>query len=415
MHNLDWALFSVPLLLAFFTPWLCRLRRIKVGALSSLFLLLLFVLLLLSRSTLPLAFQVKWFPSLNLRFALLLDPLSYFFSALILGIGSFVFYYADGYFEESPERGRFFSLLSLFTGSMLGLVLADNFFLLFIFWELTSLSSYLLIGFEHAHPAPRQAALQALLVTALGGLALLTALLLIQQATGALSFSTLLAHPAGLTRSPLFPAILFLFLLGVATKSAQFPFHFWLPNAMEAPTPASAYLHAATMVNAGVYLLARVLPLFAQSPLWCALFLPLGSATLLVGGVLSLFQNEIKRLLAYATVAALGAMVSLLGLGTPLALRACLVYLLAHALYKGALFFFAGAFQRIGSRKVSDLRGLAKRAPLLSTAALLAGASLAGIPPWLGFFGKELLYEASLEKPLFLSIFSSATSSSRLL
>jgi multicomponent Na+:H+ antiporter subunit A len=280
-------------------------------------------------------------------------------------------------------------------GSMLGLVLADNVVALFVFWELTSLSSYLLIGFDHQREAARAGALQALLVTGAGGLALLVGFLLLGQVTGSLELSKLLASGEVLRAHSLYEPILVLVLLGAFTKSAQFPFHFWLPNAMEAPTPVSAYLHSATMVKAGIYLLARLSPVLSGTSAWLYTVTVVGAVTMLIGCWLALQQTDLKRILAYLTVSALGVLVLLLGLGTPEASKAAMTFLLAHALYKGALFLVAGAVDHeAGSRDVNQLGGLGRAMPLTATAAILAAWSMAGLIPAFGFIGKEVVYEA---------------------
>ncbi len=281
--------------------------------------------------------------------------------------------------------------------SMLGLVLADHFVTLFVMWELTSLTSYLLIGFNHREFRSRRAALQALLVTAGGGLALLAGLILLSGMAGTPYLSEL---PA-LQQHPLYLSALVLVWLGAFTKSAQFPFHFWLPNAMEAPTPVSAYLHSATMVKAGVYLLARLQPALGGSEVWSSVLMAFGLATLLTGATLTFRHTDLKRLLAYSTVAALGALVFAIGL-VPLTSYYGAVgfatFLLAHSLYKGGLFMAAGAVDHeAGTREIHQLSGLFRVMPITGVAVVLAALSLAGLPPVLGFIGKEVLYMASLQ------------------
>jgi multicomponent Na+:H+ antiporter subunit A len=341
--------------------------------------------------------QWSWAPSLDANLSFYLDGLSLLFALLISGIGAVVFAYAPGYFGNHPDRGRLYVWLLLFLAAMLGLVLSDNVITVFVFWELTGITSYLLIGFKHEQPSARAAALQALLVTGLGGLCLLAGLLLLAEAGGSYELTTLLTRAETMSNHPLLTPSIVLILLGAFTKSAQFPFHFWLPAAMEAPTPVSAYLHSATMVKAGVYLVARLSPLFCGIAIWDYSIVAVGGATGLVGGWLAWQQSDLKRLLAYSTVSALGAMMLLLGLGTPLAAKAAIVLLLSHSLYKGALFLIAGAIDHgTGTRDVRRLGGLAKAMPLLTATALLAGMSLAGLPPAGGFLAKELVYESTL-------------------
>ncbi|MBX3025258.1 putative monovalent cation/H+ antiporter subunit A [bacterium] len=343
---------------------------------------------------------LAWVPSLDVAFSLQLDGLSLLFALLISGIGTLITIYAGGYLSGHPQLGRFYALLLLFTVAMVGLVCAGDVITLFVFWELTSISSYLLIGFDHERAAARAAALQALLVTGGGGLALLAGLLLLRQVAGGGELWRLSEQAAAIHASALYLPILLLVLAGACTKSAQVPFHFWLPGAMEAPAPVSAYLHSATMVTAGVYLLARLQPALGGSPAWHYLVSLAGAATMVTGAVLALAQRDLKRLLAYSTVSALGTLVLLLGLGTALAAQAAMLFLVVHSLYKGALFMVAGAVDHeTGRRDVTALGGLRRAMPWLAAAALAAGLSMAGLPPLLGFISKELLYEAKLQAP----------------
>lgn len=342
----------------------------------------------------------RWAPSLGLALSMRLDGLGLLFALLVTGIGALILVYAGGYFPDDADLGRLCAFLLLFMAAMLGLVLADNLLLLFIFWELTSVSSYLLIGFKHADASARAAALQALLVTGGGGLALLAGLVLIGQAGGSFELSAL--SGGGLQGHPLYAAALACVLLGAFTKSAQVPFHFWLPGAMAAPTPVSAYLHSATMVKAGVYLLARLSPLLGGTAAWGWAVGGAGLATMLIGGGLALVQTDLKRLLAYSTVSALGTMTLLLGVGGEGAVVAMVVFLLAHALYKGALFMVAGAIDHeTGTRDATLLGGLRRAMPLTALAGIAAAVSLAGAGPALSFIAKELIFEAALALPRF--------------
>lgn len=351
-----------------------------------------------------LTFAAPWVAELGVMFSLRADGLSVLFALLISGIGALVMIYAGGYLHGNPFLGRFYAWLLVFMASMLGVALADNLIVLFVFWELTSLSSYALIGFEHESASARTAALQAMLVTGAGGLAMLAGLLLLGQVSGSLELSALLTQGNALRASPLYPAALILILLGAFAKSAQFPFHFWLPNAMQAPTPVSAYLHSATMVKAGVYLLARLNPALGGTEWWVYTVGGIGAVTMFIGGYLALTQTDLKRLLAYSTVSALGTLTMLLGLGTPLALKAMAVFVLAHALYKGALFLIAGAVDHeSGTRDVTQLGGLARAMPITASAAVLAALAMAGVPPLFGFIAKELVYEVGLESGTWLA------------
>lgn len=335
-----------------------------------------------------------WVPDLNVALSFSLDGLSFLFVALILGIGILILIYAGAYMRGSPKQGALLSYLLLFMGSMLGVVLSENILTLFVFWELTSISSYLLIGFNHEKQASRDGALQALLITGLGGLAMLAGLLLLGEVAGTWEFHTLSAHSEAIRAHPYYLAIVLLILAGAFTKSAQFPFHFWLPNAMAAPTPVSAYLHSATMVKAGVYLIARLTPVLGDTLLWESLLIGTGAITMVLGAWLALAQTDLKRLLAYSTISALGIMVFLLGMGSPEAARAAVVFLVAHALYKGALFMVAGAVDHAsGTRDITQLKGLRRVMPLTAAAAGLSALSMVGFPPFIGFAAKEMFYE----------------------
>ncbi|WP_367715410.1 putative monovalent cation/H+ antiporter subunit A [Nitratireductor sp. GISD-1A_MAKvit] len=336
-----------------------------------------------------------WIPSLSVDFSWFLDGLSVTFALLITGIGTLIVLYAGGYLKGHEHQGRFFSFILMFMGSMLGLVVADSFLTLFVFWELTSITSFLLIGFDHSREASRRAALQALVVTGLGGLSLLAGLLVIWSATGVTSMSALLATEGALRDAPLYMAALLLILGGAFTKSAQFPFHFWLPNAMEAPTPVSAYLHSATMVKAGVYLLMRLNPVLGETAAWETILPVFGGATLLVGTLLAVRQTDLKLMLAYTTVASLGLLVMLTGVGSEKAIEAAVLYLVAHSMFKGALFMVAGLVDHeAGTRDVTRLGGLRKAMPITFGAAVLAAASMGGAPLFFGFLAKEEIYAA---------------------
>lgn len=337
-------------------------------------------------------------------FSWFIDGLSYTFALLITGIGTFIILYAGGYLGGHPQLGRFFSFLFLFMGAMLGVVLADSFFTFFIYWELTSITSFLLIGFNHKSAASRRSAIQALVVTGGGGLALMAGLIVLWLTTGNNSFSFMLANPDSIafyseyiTQSPFYLAILLLVLGGAFTKSAQFPFHFWLPNAMEAPTPVSAYLHSATMVKAGIYLLMRLNPILGGTTEWTTILPIFGGATLIIGTLLAIRQKDLKLMLAYTTVSSLGLLVMLIGFGTEKAIAAAVLYLVAHSLFKGALFMVAGIIDHeAGTRDITKLGGLRKAMPITFGAALVAAISMAGLPPLFGFLAKEEIYYALL-------------------
>jgi len=338
---------------------------------------------------------IDWIPSLGVRLSFFVDGLSLVFALLITGIGSLIVLYSGGYLKGHEQQGRFLSFIFLFMGSMLGLVMADNLFGLLVLWEMTSITSFLLIGFDHTRTASRRAALQAIVVTGAGGLSLIAAVVVIVSATGASEMSGLLASGEALRQSPLYGAAFVLVLGAAFTKSAQFPLHFWLPNAMEAPTPVSAYLHSATMVKAGVYLLMRLNPVMGGTPAWETVLPLFGAVTLFVGALLALRKTDLKQMLAYTTVASLGLLVMLTGFGSDRAIEAAVYYLVAHALFKGGLFMVAGLIDHeTGTRDLRKLGGLRHAMPLTFAAAALGALSMSGIPPFFGFLAKEEIYAA---------------------
>ncbi len=353
--------------------------------------------------------RTAWVPGLGLTLDLRLDALALLLVTLVSGIGTLVFLYCARYFSaDQPGVGRFAGVLTAFAGAMLGLVLADDLIALYVFWELTSVTSYLLIGFDDKDAESRRAAQQALLVTALGGLTMLVGFVLLAQAAGTASLSAILADP------PLdgsVPVALLLILVGAFTKSAQVPFHPWLSSAMAAPTPVSAYLHAAAMVKAGVYLVARLAPAFAVVGVWRPVVLTVGLATMVIGGWRALRQTDLKRLLAFGTVSQLGFLMVLLGAGTREAALAGAALLLAHGLFKATLFLTVGAVDHAtGTRDLRELSGVGRRLPVLATVATLAALSMAGVPPLLGFISKEAAYTAFLhgggaERAVFAGLF----------
>ncbi|MFO7790238.1 MAG: putative monovalent cation/H+ antiporter subunit A [Bacteroidales bacterium] len=353
--------------------------------------------------------QNSWFPGMNIHINFLIDGLSLIFAFIISGIGAIVVFYSSGYLKGHRKLARFYGYLLFFMTSMIGVVLSDNIFALFIFWELTSISSYLLIGFNHEEERSRYAALQALLVTGGGGLAMLAGLLLMGSIAGSYSISELLNHSELISANHLYMPVIILVLLGAFTKSAQWPFHFWLPNAMEAPTPVSAYLHSATMVKAGVFLIARLNPVLGGHEIWHILLITFGGITMLMSAAMAIGQNDLKRILAYTTVSALGIMVILIGMGGKYAITAALTFLVVHSLYKGGLFLVAGAVDHeTGTRDIRKLGGLRKFLPLITIGAVLAAFSYAGIPPFFGFIAKELIYEGAVHYHLSPLLITSA-------
>lgn len=346
-------------------------------------------------------YTVNWFPLIGVSISLCIDGLSLLFALLITGIGTLIVIYSIPYLENNSYLSRYFCYLFLFMAAMLGVVLADNLITLFVCWEITSVSSYLLIGFNHERAAARKAALNALLITSSGALFLLVGFLLIGIVTHTYSISELLSQGHGFVEKTWYPVILLLVLIGAFTKSAQFPFHFWLPNAMEAPTPISAYLHSATMVQAGVYLLARFHPVMAGSALWFISLTTIGAITMVAGVLLAFKQTDMKLILAYTTVTAMGSLVFLLGSDQDAVIKAAVAFLISHALYKATLFMVVGDIQhQAGTRQVTQVSGLYKSMPVTFMAAVVAGASMAGLPPLLGFYVKELVYEANLAAPI---------------
>ena len=346
------------------------------------------------------AWRRAWVPSLGVDLALRLDGFSFLFALLITGIGALVVAYAGGYLtnDNKHDRARFFTLILLFMTAMLGAVLSDNLLLLFLFWEATSLLSFLLIGFHADSPHARRAALMSLRVTAGGGLALLGAIILIGMSLGSYLLTDVIARADELSQSRWIVPIMIGVLLGAFTKSAQFPFHFWLPNAMQAPTPASAYLHSATMVKLGIYLLARFEPVIGALPRGRDVLIAFAIATMLVAAFQALRAENFKTVLAYSTVASLGILVMLVGLDGPMATVAMVGFVLAHALYKATLFFCAGSvLHATGLSKLRAMGGLVRFLPVTAVAAALASLSMAGLPPFVGFISKEFLFEAQIQ------------------
>lgn len=388
-----------PFVAAGFAPLLVRLLGDRAGLVLALVPAATFAWLLaqLHLVTPGLLESTPWVPGLDVALDFALDGLSMLFALLISGIGTLIVLYAGGYLRGHPRLGRFFLFLMMFMGAMLGLVLADNVVTLFVFWELTSLASYLLVGFESERAPARRAALQALLVTGAGGLALLAGLLLLADAGGSWRITDLTLAGPWVQDDPLYRPILILVVLGCFTKSAQWPFHSWLPGAMQAPTPVSAYLHSATMVKAGVYLLARLAPALGGTPEWLWLLTGIGGLTMLMGGVFALLETDLKLLLAWTTVSGLGTLVFLLGPAHEPGVKAAMAFLLVHALYKGALFMAAGNVDHeAGTRDLTKLGGLMRAMPVTFAAAALACVSMAGLPLGLGWVAKELIGAAKI-------------------
>ncbi len=347
-----------------------------------------------------LRWAIPWVPSLDISISFVVDGLSLSFALLITGIGALVLLYSCAYLDGHEHFSRFMLYLTLFMLSMLGLVVADNLIVLFVFWELTTITSYLLIGFSHGAPDSRRSALQALLVTAAGGLALLAGMILLGVSAGSFELSEIRAMDEPFTEHAMYLPVLILFLLGAFTKSAQFPFHFWLPNAMAAPTPVSAYLHSATMVKGGVYLLARMHPTLGATEIWTWTLILFGGFTAVFAMVMALRQTDLKLALAYTTLMALGTLTLFLAAPVGYAITGMMTFLIVHSLYKAGMFLVVGIIDHeTGTRDARLLGGLARSMPVTTLAAAVIGLSMAGLPPFVGFIGKEILYAGGLEMP----------------
>lgn len=345
--------------------------------------------------------SVTWLPELGLELAFRLDGLSLLFNLLILGIGLLILLYAHFYLAKDEPYGRFYAFLILFMASMVGISMSDNLILLWLFWELTSLSSFLLIGFWSYRGDARKGARMALTVTGAGGLALLAGLLLLGDMAGSFRMDDVLASGERIVADGRYPIMVALVLLGAFTKSAQFPFHFWLPHAMAAPTPVSAYLHSATMVKAGIFLMARLHPAIAGSELWSVVVPLVGSVTLLYGAWFALFKTDLKAILAFSTISHLGLITVLLGIGSPMAVLAALFHIINHATFKAALFMSAGIIDHeTGTRELKFLGGLRKTMPVTALLTTLAAAAMAGVPLFNGFLSKEMFFTETLATPV---------------
>ena len=338
----------------------------------------------------------EWIPSLGVNLSFTLDGLSLLFTLLITGIGTLVFAYTSGYLKGHEYLDRFYGYLSIFMGAMLGLVLSDNLISLFVFWELTSISSFFLIGFNNTSEASRKSALTALGITGIGGLLLLGGGLVLGNISGTYSITEMLAQKDLIQGHEHYILAACLIFGAAFTKSAQFPFHFWLPGAMKAPTPVSTYLHSATMVKAGVYLLFRMSPLMGSTSFWNNTLLIVGLITMIYSAFHSIFRTDMKGILAYTTISALGILVFLIGLGTHESYLAAAVFIIVHALYKATFFMMTGVVDhQAKTRNVTELSGLRKVMLPVAIAGLLAAISNAGIPPSVGFIGKDLIYEGT--------------------
>ncbi len=389
----------IPFIGSLLPPLMIRAGRTSSAMSAGLISLLSLILLLSNGPEIftgnTVNYGLAWLPQISLNANFFLDGLSFLFSGLILGIGLLVIVFARFYLSKTDPMGNFYSYLLLFQGAMLGIVLSDNILLLIIFWELTSLSSFLLIGFWHHLPEGRQGARMALAVTGGGGLALIAGMLLLGHIAGSYDLSVLLNSKETIQSSPYYLITMILILVGCFTKSAQFPFHFWLPHAMAAPTPVSAYLHSATMVKAGIYLMARLWPVLSGTPEWFFIVSGVGLFTMIFGAFIALYKDDLKSLLAFSTVSHLGLITMLLGFSSPAALVAAIFHIINHATFKAALFMNAGIIDHeAGTRDIKKLGGLMTLMPITATLGMIAAASMAGFPVFNGFLSKEMMLES---------------------
>ncbi|MFC7372710.1 Na+/H+ antiporter subunit A [Fictibacillus iocasae] len=378
-------------------------RRLHAGWLALFIPVTLFVLFIQKLDVLikgeTVSQTVSWIPSLDVNLDFYLDGLSMLFVLLITGIGALVVFYSIYYLDRSEQLTHFYVYLLLFMGSMLGVVLSDNVFVLYTFWEFTSISSFLLIGFWYKRKRSAYGAQKSMLITVMGGLSLLAGLILLSIITDTASIRGMIAAQETVLNSSLFVPALLLVMMGAFTKSAQFPFHTWLPDAMEAPTPVSAYLHSATMVKAGLYLTARFSLIFSGTDVFFLLVSGIGLLTLCAGSFLALRQTDLKGVLAYSTISQLGMIMAMLGFGTGGAVLAAIFHIFNHATFKGSLFMVAGIVDHeTGTRDIRKLGGLMSLMPVSATLAFIAAFSMAGVPlPILnGFLSKEMFFTSSL-------------------
>jgi len=381
--------------------WLKQFSR-GVTALGAIGVSLSSFILLLTQAKTVLSGQAvleqwQWLPQIGIDFSFRLDALSLIFSLLITGIGTLIYIYAYYYLNPKNSLSKLYALLMLFMAAMLGISLSNNLIILLVFWELTSISSFLLVGYWSNYDAAQRGARMALTITGMGGLAMLGGFILIGQIAGTYQIDQLTMMASTIQNSGLFVPALLLILLGAFTKSAQFPFHFWLPNAMAAPTPVSAYLHSATMVKAGIFLVARLLPIFVGSALFHNLVTTIGLLTLCMAAFFAIFKEDLKGLLAYSTISHLGLIMCLLGIGSPLAVAAAVFHIINHATFKAALFMLAGIIDHeSGTRDLRKLSGLWQLLPFTATLTMITAASMAGVPLTNGFISKEMFFNELL-------------------
>ncbi|SDQ47917.1 Na+/H+ antiporter subunit A [Virgibacillus salinus] len=392
----------IPLLLACFIPFISKFKdKIHTGIFVFIipFTIFLYFIRFIGNEFSPIHQTYKWIPSLDINFNFYLDGLSLLFVLLISGIGALVVLYSIYYLDNSERLGHFYVYLIMFMAAMLGVVLSDNIFVLYTFWELTSISSFLLIGYWHFNERSRYGAMKSMLITIFGGLSMFGGFILLSVITGTTSIQAMIAQADIILDSKYLPLILGFILLGAFTKSAQFPFHIWLPDAMEAPTPVSAYLHSATMVKAGLFLVARFSPIFSGYEWFFIIVSIAGIVTLCWGSYMAVRQTDLKAILAFSTISQLGMIMAMLGFGTKIAIFAALFHILNHATFKGSLFMVAGIVDHeTGTRDIRKLGGLLTFMPMTATLALFGTFSMAGVPlPFLnGFYSKELFFDSAI-------------------
>ncbi len=393
--------FAASLLILLLSPKLQKLDVGKtLGAVVAAVPLIVFSLIISLIGQAAHTFHIPWVESYGIELSFLVDGLSILFGMLISGIGLLVVIYSTWYLSDKEDKVKFYIYLMMFMGAMLGVVFSNNLIGLFTFWELTSISSFLLIGFWYHKEASRYGAMKALIITGFGGIAMLAGFVLLYAITDTFDISKILTMGDVIRSSSLYVPALVLIFLGCATKSAQFPFHVWLPNAMEAPTPISAYLHSATMVKAGLFLVARLSPAFSGTAFWTCLVAGAGLTTMLVGGVLAIRQTDLKGLLAYSTISQLGMIMAMFGFGTQYSVEAAIVHILNHASFKAALFMVVGIIDHgCGTRDLKYVGNLKKDMPHSFKIALVGCLSMAGLPIFGGFISKEMFYESALHIP----------------
>ncbi|GGB28808.1 Na+/H+ antiporter subunit A [Virgibacillus dakarensis] len=393
----------IPLILACFIPLLSKIKeKIHTGVFVFFipFIIFLYFIQFVGNDFSPVRQTFRWIPSLGINLDFYLDGLSLLFALLISGIGALVVLYSIYYLNKTERLGHFYVYLLMFMAAMLGVVLSDNVFVLYTFWELTSISSFLLIGYWHFNERSRYGALKSMLITIFGGLSMFGGFVLLTVVTDTTSIQAMIEQKDVILNSTYLPLILGFILLGAFTKSAQFPFHIWLPDAMEAPTPVSAYLHSATMVKAGLFLVARFSPVFSTYEWFFIIVSLVGIVTLCWGSYMAVRQTDLKAILAFSTISQLGMIMAMLGFGTEIAVFAAVFHILNHATFKGSLFMVAGIVDHeTGTRDIRKLGGLITFLPITGTLALFGTFSMAGIPlPFLnGFYSKELFFESSLD------------------